>query len=149
MISIGLLVRTASDMVDLRALAMAQLAHFGDLVGSRIRIDGPSILVAPHAAQSLGMALHELSTNAGKHGALSRDAGQVDISWRTEDGTLHMTWHETGGPCVATPRKRGFGTTVIDQMASSSLNGKVDLIFAPAGLRWVLSCPLEALRKRR
>ena len=93
------------------------------------------------------MALHELGTNAGKYGALSDSDGRLQIEWNRECGedgqeTFVMGWRERGGPAVAAPAERGFGSTVISHVAMESLNGEVDLHFAPEGLSWRLECPL-------
>ena len=98
----------------------SQLAHLEDFIGTRIKLEGPHVRLTSAAAQSLGMALHELATNAGKYGALSNDTGQVDIRWniRQEEGTnrFEISWTESGGPPVIAPDRRGFGSTVIERM---------------------------------
>jgi two-component sensor histidine kinase len=92
-------------------------------------------------AQTIGLALHELATNAGKYGALSTDKGRVDICWGTDGDTLTMSWTEHEGPPVSAPKRRGFGTTVMETMAERGVDGKVDLDYAPSGLTWRLTCP--------
>jgi two-component sensor histidine kinase len=94
------------------------------------------------------MALHELSTNAAKYGALSTDAGRVDIVWHLElDGALRhrfmMEWSEKGGPAVMAPTRRGFGWTVLCQLTKMSLGADVTLEYAPAGVVWRLDCPAD------
>jgi two-component sensor histidine kinase len=69
------------------------------------------------AAQAIGLALHELATNAGKYGALSVDCGHVDVSWRADGDVFAMSWTESDGPPVSQPERRGFGSTVIESMA--------------------------------
>jgi two-component sensor histidine kinase len=86
------------------------------------------------------MILHELATNAAKYGALSNSSGKVGIHWAA-NGTFTLGWTESGGPDVAAPSRRGFGSTVVKAMAEASLDGKVDLDFAPGGLRWQVVCP--------
>jgi two-component sensor histidine kinase len=95
----------------------------------------------PASAQAIGLALHELATNAGKYGALSTAKGRVDIDWGTEGETLTMNWTERDGPPVSPPQRRGFGTIVMEQMTERSIGGAVDLDYAPSGLTWRLSCP--------
>jgi PAS domain S-box-containing protein len=141
-----LLVRNEWQGVEVAELARAQLAHFADLIGSRISMHGPRLLLNPASAQAIGLALHELATNAGKYGALSTDDGRVAISWGiggdafTMD-TFTMTWTEHGGPPVSPPERRGFGTVVMEAMAERSISGTVNLDYAPSGVTWRLTCP--------
>src|SRR5215831_1893384 len=107
-----LLVRNEWQGVDVDDLVRAQLAHFADLVGSRIAVHGPKLHLNAAAAQAIGLALHELTTNAGKYGALSTNTGRVAIHWGTEGETLTMSWTERDGPPVSAPKRRGFGTVV-------------------------------------
>jgi len=126
-------------------LLRAQLSHFGDLIGERIRCDGPPLDLSPAAAQRLGMVIHELATNAAKHGALSNQDGCVEIAWHLENGTVEdrfiISWSERGGPPVEVTPQRGYGSTVIRSMAELSFDGQVQLDFAPSGLFWRLMCP--------
>jgi PAS domain S-box-containing protein len=139
--------------VELEALVRSQLAHFKDLVGTRIALQGPRLIISASAAQIVGMALHELATNAGKYGALSARDGRVEVAWSLERGdagqeTFAIDWRESGGPPVAEPKKRGFGSTVLCTLAERSLDANVQLDFAPAGLVWRLRCPAaEAVDK--
>jgi len=142
-----LLVQNEWRGVELRALTRSQLAHFRDLFGSRIRIEGPDTVVKPAASQAIGMALHELATNAGKYGALSNDKGVVGIAFgvSSEGGAPHfeMEWRESGGPTVVAPKRHGFGHMVILQMAKHALGGRVTLDYAPSGVVWKVSAPLD------
>jgi PAS domain S-box-containing protein len=120
----------------------SQLAHLEEFIGTRIILEGPHVRLTSAAAQSLGMALHELATNAGKYGALSNDTGRVDIRWnvRQEDGTnrFEISWTESGGPPVLAPERRGFGSTVIERMTRIAFGYPVKLDFDPDGLHWHL-----------
>src|SRR5262249_9314494 len=136
-----LLVRNEWNGVEIADLVRAQLAHFADLIGSRIAMRGPKLRLNPASAQAIGLALHELPTNAGKYGALSTDAGRVDVSWGSDGDTLTMSWTERDGPPVSAPKRRGFGTIVMEAMAQRSVDGKVALDYAPSGLTWRLTCP--------
>jgi two-component sensor histidine kinase len=136
-----LLVRNEWKGVDVGDLARAQLSHFADLIGSRVAVHGPKLRLNPASAQAIGLALHELGTNAGKYGALSMDTGRVDICWRTDGDTLTMSWTERKGPPVAAPKQRGFGTVVMETMTARSVGGAVNLDFAPSGVTWRLTCP--------
>jgi two-component sensor histidine kinase len=137
----NLLVRNEWQGVDIDDLARAQLAHFADLVGSRMTVYGPTIRLNAAAAQAIGLALHELATNAGKYGALSVDAGRVDVRWRIDGDVFVMSWIECDGPPVSQPKRQGFGSTVIASMAKATVGGEVQLDYAPSGVTWRLTCP--------
>ena len=106
----------------------------------RFRISGKEIWLAPRAALALALAFHELSTNAAKYGALSGEHGTVAISWVVEDGILHLRWKESGGPEVAAPVHRGFGSRLIERGLAADLGGRATLAFEPDGL----ACTIEA-----
>ena len=151
--SYDLLINNEWKGVDLIDLVRSQLAHFEDLIGGRIEIRGPSIAISASAAQTIGMALHELATNAGKYGALSKADGRVEVVWNRDHAgngkeTFTLSWTEHGGPPVAPPSRRGFGSTVISFMAMESLRAKVDLDFAVTGLCWRLQCPIAEVMDR-
>ncbi len=142
-----LLVRNHWMGVDVADLVEVQLAHFKDLIGTRVLIDGPPALTLNMAAaQGIGMALHELATNAAKYGALSNRVGRVHIAWRVTDApkpTFSMSWQESGGPVVAPPTRKGFGQIVIGRMAEASVEGRAEMAFRPSGLSWDLSASVE------
>jgi two-component sensor histidine kinase len=139
-----LLLRTEWKGVDVKGLVHAQLAHFADLIGSRISADGPALRLKAAAVQAVGLAIHELATNAGKYGALSTETGRVDVGWGAGDGVFTMYWTESGGPPVSPPQRRGFGTVLMGVMAERSVGGEVELDYAPEGLRWRLTCPVAS-----
>jgi two-component sensor histidine kinase len=136
-----LLVRNQWKGVEIEDLAGAQLAAFADLIGSRIVVHGPPLRLNAASAQAIGLALRELATNAGKYGALSKDTGRLYIDWRIEDEAFTMSWTERDGPPVSAPQRRGFGTIVMQEMAQRSVDGEVDLHYAPSGVTWRLTCP--------
>jgi two-component sensor histidine kinase len=136
-----LLVQKEWHGVDVEDLVRAQLAHFYDLVGSRIAVHGSPVLLNAAAAQAIGLALHELATNAAKYGALSLDAGRVDVDWRFDGDIFAMSWTESKGPPVSPPKRRGFGSTVIDSMVKQTVNGEVQHDYIPSGVAWNLTCP--------
>jgi two-component sensor histidine kinase len=136
-----LLVLNQWQGTSLEDLVRAQLAHFADLVGSRIMVHGPKLHLNAAAAQAIGLAIHELATNAGKYGALSTDTGRVEVDWRRDGETFAMSWTERGGPPVRAPDHQGFGTTVIDAMVKRAVDGDVELDYASVGLKWRLTCP--------
>jgi PAS domain S-box-containing protein len=135
--------------IALSDLVRSQLAPFGEEVLPRVHIAGPPITLAPSAAQGIGMAFHELTTNAMKHGALSHRDGRVTVAWSLAgngaEPRLRLNWLEEGGPPVEKPRHRGFGRTVIEQMAALTAGGKVELDYDPRGLRWTLDAPLDTI----
>ncbi|MCP1168438.1 MASE1 domain-containing protein [Limimaricola sp. ASW11-118] len=139
-----ILVNNEWQRVDLAELVRAQLGHFGT-AGPRVRLSGPPVMVPPAAAQALGMALHELATNAAKYGSLSNQGGHVDISWTTGEDGFRMSWRETGGPPVTPPQRSGFGSMILDQLTASSMSGEVSLSYAPDGVVWELRCPMSTL----
>jgi two-component sensor histidine kinase len=106
----------------------------------RFRISGPSFWLAPRSALALALALHELGTNAAKYGALSAEGGVIDIAWHEADGILRLNWKESGGPAVAAPSRRGFGSRLIEQGLGGDLGGEARIAFEPDGLR----CTIEA-----
>jgi PAS domain S-box-containing protein len=141
-----LLVRSRWQNIELASLVRAQLAHFGELIDNRISIEGPRAFISAGAAQTIGMALHELATNAAKYGALSGSEGTVEIAWAVHrDGAgkdvFCLSWTERGGPEVRPPTRRGFGTTVIERVPRMKLKADVRLDYAPSGVTWLLSCP--------
>ena len=134
--------------VDLTTLINSQLAFIGELAGTRVLTRGQPQKIGSSAAQIIGLALHELATNACKYGALSGDTGVVTVSWHADrsNDTFFMSWVERGGPTVAPPTRRGFGSTVTDTMVKSGLFADVTITFCAQGLKWHLRCPTRSLR---
>jgi PAS domain S-box-containing protein len=125
-------------------LVQRQLAPFSDQVGGRIHFGGAALKLSPSVAQTLGLALHELATNATKYGALSEPKGRVDITWGivAENGAsprFRIDWRESGGPPVKPPFRRGFGLLAIERLAAQAVDGDAELDFDEAGLRWTLT----------
>jgi two-component sensor histidine kinase len=109
----------------------------------RIRLSGPAVLLPPKEALVITMALHELCTNAMKYGSLSNKVGQVDVEWmRSAGARLKLAWRESGGPCVSPPRRRGFGSRLLERSLASDLDGEVQLAFEPSGLVCLIDAPL-------
>jgi putative addiction module CopG family antidote len=129
---------------DLRALLQGEIAPF--VGGQRVVLDGPPVALAPRTAQAMAMAVHELATNAVKHGALSVAAGHVGIGWSLQgEGArcLRLRWSETGGPLVPKgPPRRGFGSRVLEATLRGQLGGSVDLDWRPEGLACTVVVPL-------
>jgi PAS domain S-box-containing protein len=137
-----LLIRNEWKGVEVEDLVRAQLALFANLIDFRIAVRGPRLRLKAASAQAIGLALHELATNAGKYGALSTNEGRVDIWWQAAANMFTMSWTENEGPPVVAPTRRGFGSTVISTMAKHSLDGEVALYYARSGLMWQLTCPV-------
>ncbi len=140
-----LLVKNEWQAVPLADLVHSQISHFADLIGERVTIGGVPVALAPAAAQTIGMALHELATNAAKYGALSTASGRIGISWSVHGGGASrpqfvLSWEEQGGAPVVRPERRGFGSFVTSEMVEMSLDGKVTVEYAPSGLKWSLAC---------
>ena len=135
--------------VDVGELVRAQLRPFADEAGRRLEIAGPQVFLTPAAAQSIGLALHELATNATKYGALSAAAGKVTISWQTLRDDLaprfQMTWREIGGPEVTPPQRRGFGHTVFERMIKQALGASITIDYAKDGVTWKLEAALPSV----
>ena len=102
---------------------------------TRFRVEGPAVHLEPKKALALGMAFHELASNAAKYGAFSSPIGTVDISWHiAPDGRLKLVWEEHGGPPVTEPERRGFGLRLIEFGVAREISGDVALDFQPGGL---------------
>jgi PAS domain S-box-containing protein len=142
-----LLVQESWHGASLRELVRSQLAYYLDREPDQVSIDGPEVRLKPEAAQSLGLALHELAANAAKHGALSRSKGRVAISWRplSDNGGFELFWRETMGPKVSAPKRRGFGSMVIEHNLTRALDAKVSLDFAADGLTCRVAVPNSQL----
>lgn len=148
-----LLVQESWYGASLNDMVRSQLGHHLDRENSQFTIKGPSLFLKPEAAQNIGLAIHELSTNAAKYGALSVPTGHVDILWtrRTPEagGGFELSWRERGGPVVSKPEGRGFGSLVIERNLARALDGKVELDFAPSGLVCTVSVPESHLTPER
>jgi PAS domain S-box-containing protein len=121
-------------------------AELGGLAPGQTRWEGPDVLLTPRAANALSLALHELATNAVKFGALSTDAGRIDVRWRrTDDGGLDLQWTESGGPPVGSPMRRGFGSTLLQKVTGRELGGEARTEYRREGVRVVLTAGSSAI----
>jgi two-component sensor histidine kinase len=110
----------------------------------RVRIHGPAVQLSPKQAVTTAMALHELYTNAVKHGALRAAEGTVDFSWQTTDQPgqwLTLRWEEHGGELIQRPKRRGFGSTMIENALGAEFNAVVDMNYLPEGLLCTVTAP--------
>lgn len=142
-----LLVRRGWSTIDMTELANAQMAILAPESRAQVQVLGDEMMLSPRAAEIIGMALHELATNALKYGALSTPSGNVSLSWEKRDDCFCMEWCENGGPAPREPERPGFGTTLIRHIPARSLKADVTLEFAPEGVRWMLNCSTETARK--
>jgi PAS domain S-box-containing protein len=126
---------------DLDALVMEELAPYRLTEAEKVKISGPKISLLPHMAQGLALALHEMATNAAKHGALSSMAGKVTVTWQAQPTSLVLQWVETGGPRIAPPPTRSFGLNVIRASIESQLGGKATFDWNLEGMRCTLLIP--------
>jgi two-component sensor histidine kinase len=137
--------------LPLADLARCQLAPFA--AQGNIEIKGPDVVLSPAAGQTLAMVLHELATNAAKHGALSNRGGRVALRWRSlkngAAGRLAIEWRELDGPPIAPSNAVGYGTTVIRELVPFELGGKVDLTLAADGLRCRLEIPPQWISRSK
>jgi two-component sensor histidine kinase/PAS domain-containing protein len=153
--------QSASDALDRRIRSMGKAhdlltsrnwigANLNDIVTravealhpGQVTMSGPAIDVSPKHALALSLALHELGTNATKYGALSCSEGSVKVWWDLEDGSLQMHWEEVGGPPVAIPKRKGFGSRLLEELIVRDLGGKVKLDFGETGVRCHIRCAL-------
>lgn len=134
---------------DIAQIINSQLAFILDEPERRVQIEGPSCMVTPRVAQALGLAIYELASNAVKYGALSVPAGHVQVGWDIQgaDGQreFKLSWREQGGPPAVRPKRKGFGTTIIENMIARSVLGKATMTYAPTGVVWELTAPESGL----
>ncbi|MEW4456668.1 PAS domain-containing protein [Roseibium algicola] len=128
---------------DLKELVLAHLAQSIDPGSPQIEIEGDPHSITADAAQNLGLALHELTTNAAKYGALSVLGGKLSVSWTTVDGRIRLVWKESGGPEVVPPRRNGFGRMLLERLVGPALDGDVSIDFAPEGVSCVIEFPVR------
>jgi PAS domain S-box-containing protein len=137
-----LFVKSRWQGAELHGLVREELAAYSQGRETRVQIDGPNVLLEPNAAQAIAVALHELATNAAKYGALSVPDGHVRVEWSHEqNGRLALRWTETGGPPVEPPRRRGFGSRVMENMVRGQLKGELRLDWRTQGLACEIVLP--------
>jgi two-component sensor histidine kinase len=130
----------------LEQMLRSELSPYEDGSTERIVLSGPLIELPADLAVPLGMAVHELTTNAAKHGALSAPGGKVEVIWRLTDlnaeRRLDIDWIERNGPPVAPPRRKGFGSTLLQRILTHQCRGTLTFDYDPAGLRCQVGIPL-------
>jgi two-component sensor histidine kinase len=149
---LGALARVHTQVADNRwegaelcAIALSSLEAFGSREGGTL-VEGPSVWLSPEAAQVVGVLLHELATNAAKHGSLSVQGGSVALRWALgATGDLRLTWVERGGPPVGKPSRRSFGSRVIERNVPEQLGGSAIVKWLPQGLECEFVIPSSFL----
>ncbi len=130
----------------LEDLVQTELGPYEDEARNRITVDGPHVELPSEAAVPIGMAIHELTTNAAKHGALSTFGGKVEVVWRVEPGEprpmLYFTWVENGGPRANTPTRQGFGSRLLQRVLAAQLQAEVSMEFPEEGFRFSMKMPI-------
>jgi len=141
----SLLTQDGGSKAALATLLHTELAPYQDS-SNRVTCGGPDIVLTPRAGLALAMAIHELTTNAAKYGALSVATGRVSVAWSVdtaEPANLRLDWIESEGPRVAPPNRSGFGGMLIERSLVFELDGQVERTFAPQGMRCVIQLPLN------
>jgi PAS domain S-box-containing protein len=142
-----LLARDRWTGASLRAIIANEIQTLG-AAAARLSVIGDDVYLPPRAAQTLSLALHELTTNAAKHGALSVPQGRVEIRLTVNGQELRLTWTETGGPKVKPPCSQGFGTAIIEHSVGHELGGKAEVQYEPGGLRCDIRIPLRSVSRQ-
>ena len=137
----------AHDLLTLRAWTGANLTDvvkraLDAFTPAQVHVSGDGIEVSAKHALALSLALHELATNATKYGALSRPEGRVSVQWMAQDGMLHLGWQESGGPPVAPPAQKGFGSRLLEELVGHDLGGRTKVNYDPSGVRCSISARL-------
>jgi two-component sensor histidine kinase/PAS domain-containing protein len=127
---------TGANLIDVVMRAVDPFAS------AQVKISGPAIEVSPKHVLALSLAIHELATNASKYGALSCSEGRVGVQWHVQDGMLRLDWEESGGPAVAPPTRKGFGSRLLEELVIRDLGGDTKLTYDPAGVRCSIAVTL-------
>jgi len=145
----AILTNTTIVNAGLRALINGQVEPYVDIASGRLRLQGgDDVQLSAQCAHALGLVLHELTTNALKHGALSNDKGFIDLRWQALEHNgmpcVNLIWTEKQGPVIAKPNSKGFGSTLIESMLSHNLNGRVRMEYLRSGLIAELLVPTSS-----
>lgn len=149
-----MLTQASWEAISLRDLLHSELAPYDDGSGQRVLLEGPSVALTPRVAVALGMAAHELATNAAKHGSFSVPEGCVRVQWSLDaqgggESRLHLVWKETGGPPITLgPARQGFGARLLREGITRELGGETHLDFAVEGVNCTLLLSLDEARDK-
>ncbi|OKO80223.1 methyltransferase [Bradyrhizobium sp. NAS80.1] len=142
----ALVTRDPEGGVDLEYLVVEELLAYNAREGEQMRVSGPAVRFRPKAAETFALAIHELATNALKYGGLGQPSGRLEISWRIDEATdppkLLFEWRERGGPRVAQPKRKGFGTELLERTLAFELKGQTTMSFNTSGLQCQIAIPL-------
>jgi two-component sensor histidine kinase len=149
-VSHDLLVRGEWSGASLEELVTAHLAPFGAVPSRTVSISGPPVLLKPAVAQSIGLALHELATNAAKYGALGEGGGRLDVAWEIatngSGSLLSLRWRERPAGGAQATQTAGFGHMLLERIVASSMSGRSTYEIAEEGVSWQLTAPLEEVQ---
>ena len=142
----SLITEAHTQVVSFEDLLRAELDAYNDPGCDRVSLQGPRALLTSELAVPVGMALHEMTANAVRHGALGRGDGRLDVVWsvqgEADQRTLRWTWNEHGGPSVALPTREGFGMGLLRQLLAYQAHAEVEIAFDSDGLRITVEMPL-------
>ena len=127
--------------LQLGDLIRAELAPYRDGTDARIRVEGPSVTLSPGEAQSLGLALHELATNAAKYGGLGEDGESLAVAWRQDERGVELTWAERARRAIREPSRQGFGSIIVDRLLPSQIGATVQRDYRADGLHCRIAIP--------
>lgn len=142
----NLLTRENWEGASLREVISGELDALGG--EDRAIVEGPDVQLSPKAAVAIGMAIHELATNAVKYGSLSVARGILSVGWRVRAGNLELDWRESNGPPVTPPGRRGFGSRLLERGLAAELGGSVELAYGEQGVTCFMRLPLAALEEK-
>ncbi len=144
----NLITEGAAQAVSFETLLRTELQAYDEPGRGRVVLDGPAVTLPSEIAVPVGMALHELATNAVTHGALSHPEGRVEVRWTVADRTLTLTWNEHGAPPPSLPTREGFGSLLLNRILTAQIGARVDIAFDRDGLRVSVTIPLGAEGER-
>lgn len=141
----GAVIRYPSVGINLASIVAEELRTAGGREGNNLTINGPPLALTAKVAETFGLVVHELATNALKYGALSGRGGRLDIEWRVENATLHLLWSENGVQGVRPAERRGFGFEVLERTLPYEFGASVEIRTGPGGLSFTAAIPLLAI----
>jgi len=145
----ALITEDVDQAVSFEGLLRMELGPYDER--GRLTLSGPLVILPSETAVPFGMALHEMTTNALRHGALGHPEGRLEVTWRLEVGpdgqVLEWTWNEHGGPPVALPTREGFGSRILRKVLTLQAEAQVDVAYHPDGMRVSIRAPLRTFQR--